>query len=185
MPCDAVIDAVVARVLDGDREAFRTIVEEHEHLVRGWIASHSPSRLDADEISHLTFIAAYRSLHRYQQGTDFRAWLMGIARNMLSNELRRWRSEESHHGSIEELEFYAAKEATKESDIDLRPVAALKDCLQHLPADGTDLLQRHYADGCPLQEIADSSGRTLSAIKFRLHWLRRKLADCVGDRILP
>lgn len=180
IPADAV-EVAFARVLAGDREAYAHVVEAYEGTLRTGIAAFCPRAIDPREIVHQAFIVAFRQLDRYRVGSSPLAWLRGIARNLLLAELRRLRRERARRADPLELaELTAAEEELAAGgDGEDDRLVALRRCLAKLPADASDLLQRHYARGESLAAIAEALGKSMAAVKFRLHWLRRKLHACM------
>src|SRR3954452_6378386 len=77
------IDAVLEQVGRGDRDAFRFIVRKFSLPLRCYVASQLHHPNDVDDLTQEVFIAAYRDLASYRPGSDFGAWLRGIARNKL------------------------------------------------------------------------------------------------------
>ena len=77
-------------MLDGDREAYRQVIELCE--VKVWIVLVAilPDPDSVDDLAQETFIHAYERLSEYRPGTDFYAWAKEIARNLALNERRRW-----------------------------------------------------------------------------------------------
>lgn len=171
-----VVDAALARVRAGEVDAYHAVVLAHERLVRAWLRGHAPAGIDADEIAQQAFITAFRLLSRFQAGTSFKAWLMAIVRHALLAELRRQRN--ARFTPLDALDAWEREQAAPEHmQEDL--LERLERCLDRLPPDGRDLLRRHHGDGTSLAELAEDGARSLGALKFRLHWLRRRLADCV------
>src|SRR6478735_8356489 len=75
------VDAAIAEVLRGNRDAFRRLVEAYGLPLRSYLASQVYRLDDVDDLAQEVFIAAYRNLHKFRVGDDFAAWLRGIARN--------------------------------------------------------------------------------------------------------
>jgi len=73
--------AVVARVLAGDRDAFRLLVERHTRSIYGVAYRMTGNQQDAEEILQETFLRAYKSLHRFELRSSFSTWLYRIAVN--------------------------------------------------------------------------------------------------------
>src|SRR6266436_8172176 len=73
--------AVVALVLAGDRDAFRTLVERHSRSIFRVVFRMTGNQEDAEEIVQETFLRAYRSLERFELRANFSTWLYRIAVN--------------------------------------------------------------------------------------------------------
>lgn len=87
--------AVIAEVLQGNRDAFRSLVEAYALPLRSYLASQVYRLDDVDDLAQEVFIAAYRALPRFHLDEDFGAWLRGIARNEVLMYFRRSARQES------------------------------------------------------------------------------------------
>ena len=79
----------MARVQQGDTEAFQRLVEAHQVSVIGTIAKMLSDEMDAEDLAQQAFIQVWRSAPRYVPTGRFAAWLFRIVRNLVFTELRR------------------------------------------------------------------------------------------------
>ena len=179
------IDELIRKTQEGDLDAFEAVVHSFEWPVRAWIVSRCPPGGDADEVAQLTFLEAFRQIGKYSPGTDFRAWLFTIARYQLMAEclrLRRTADYRSRYGPYAltlELERRAAEEAP-EGDGRLEH---LRDCVAGLDDRARTALDLRYQASLSLEEISQRIGRTVAGTKKYLFLLRKKLHDCVQQRL--
>src|SRR5215468_5784637 len=89
------VEAAIAEVLQGNREAFHLLVEAYRLPLRSYLASQVYRLDDVDDLAQEVFLAAYRALPRFQAGEDFAAWLRGIARKEVLMYFRRSARRES------------------------------------------------------------------------------------------
>jgi RNA polymerase sigma-70 factor (ECF subfamily) len=79
----------VARSLDGDPEAFATLVRRHSRAVHGYLLRRSDHQT-ADDLVGDVWLRGFRSRGGYDQGwSNARPWLYGIAANALRAHWRR------------------------------------------------------------------------------------------------
>src|SRR6202049_2175672 len=102
----------MARVREGDMEAFRLLVETHEARVIGTISKMLGSDAEAEDLAQQVFIRVWKSAPRYQPTAKFTTWLFRITRNLVFNELRRRRHFADQPEEIPE----PAERADKEPD---------------------------------------------------------------------
>jgi len=179
-------DQAVRRVLAGEADAFAGLVRAHEYFLRTWLAARCPPGVDGDEIAHRAFIKAYQIIDGWTLGSSFRAWLAAIARNLLLAECKSARSRSEGARRYVDVLVARAREqelAAEPAEVDDRRAGALRACLELLPASGRQLLHQHYAEGQALKDLAGATGRSTGAIKKHLFLLRRKLHDCVRQRL--
>ncbi len=55
--------------------------------IRAWLASAGYPGVDVGEVTQRPFITAFTNLHRYEEGTDLKAWLLAVARFQVRTEL--------------------------------------------------------------------------------------------------
>lgn len=175
------IDPVVARVQQGDKDAFRQLFYALEREVRIFIGAkvHNPDLVD--EILQSTFVACYERIRDYEPRGTFASWLKGIARNYVLRELdarRRCRSAEG-----EELEAVLSRgmsEVVEDLSEAEEDVERLRRCLDHLQPRSRSLVEARYMDGLPVARIAEIYKRTANWVSVKLHRIRELLRACLA-----
>ena len=82
-------DEIIQEVLAGNKDRFRLLVREYGLLVRGYLSARVYHLEDAEDLAQESFLTAYAKLSTYEIGTNFRAWLLTIAKFQLSNHWRK------------------------------------------------------------------------------------------------
>lgn len=171
-------DWVVASILDGNKDAFRLIVSEYGLLVRGFLSARVYHLADAEDLAQDTFVKAYEKLEDYEQGTNFRAWLMSIAQFLLNNHWRKYGNratvmEKFRHdiaGAIQ-TELKVAHE-----DVDESRIPKLLDCITQLP----DNLRKVIRSGLEEEKIStlakdlELKANAIYQLRHRAHVALRK-----------
>jgi RNA polymerase sigma factor (sigma-70 family) len=98
LPLSADVDdsLLVERSLAGDRHAFGCIVGRYQTLVCALAYSATGSRCHSEDLAQETFVTAWRSLRELREPARLRAWLCGIARNVIHGDLRRLGRQPTH-----------------------------------------------------------------------------------------
>lgn len=73
----------------GDRQAFRQIVERHQAMVCALGLSRCGDIGQSEEVAQEVFVTAWKQLPELREPQKLRAWLAGIARNLINNSVRR------------------------------------------------------------------------------------------------
>lgn len=172
---------LVRAVQAGTAHAFDPLVDRHLGHVHAFVALRLPVPHLVDEITHETFVSAFRLMDRFEPGTHLRAWLRAIASNLVRQELSRFRREQFH-----KLEFVARREidqALATAD-DLEPVVteALQKCLQSLAPLMRNLLDLRYSEGNSSEEIGSRLGRSIAWVRTTLFRVREHLRQCIELR---
>jgi RNA polymerase sigma-70 factor (ECF subfamily) len=174
----------IRRVQGGETAAFEAIVRHFERPLRAWLAGHAPPGIDVDEIAQQSFIAAYSSLADFSAGTNFASWLFTIAKYQLRTETTRLRRLADYHSRYAPVLLQQALEASGQEGTELwdTRLGYLQECIKQLGKDLSQYLTWRYHDQIPIEEMANSTGRSVSAVKKQLWSLRQKLLKCIESR---
>src|SRR3954467_12365050 len=83
---------VIRRVLGGDIEAFRLLVERYQAPLFCLIRNLVPGAADREDVAQEVFLSAYRHLAAFDPGrAAFSTWLWTIARNRCLNAAKKKR----------------------------------------------------------------------------------------------
>lgn len=114
----------------------------------------------------------------FEADTHFVNWALTIAQFQTMAWLRnRNRDRLIPTSEIVELLADDARRMNSESD---RKIQALKVCLERLPVEQKEYLNRRYARSETLSELAERTGRSTNALKQLFFRLRMKLIECIN-----
>ncbi len=94
---------LISQVLAGDKKAFRPLVNGYTEDVYQYILQVTGNADLASELTHETFIRAFRYLYSYNREKPFKPWLMRIAANVTRSRLKKESRKEDKIISIREL----------------------------------------------------------------------------------
>ena len=80
---------LVERILDGDREAFLTFIDQYERLVKHVVYRMVDDDRDREELCQDVFVRAHRYLDGFRFESKLSTWLARIARNTCLNHLEK------------------------------------------------------------------------------------------------
>jgi RNA polymerase sigma-70 factor (ECF subfamily) len=83
---------VIERVLAGDIESFRLLVQRYQRPLFVMVHNLIPDRAECEDLAQEVFLAAYTHLRSYNpRRSAFSTWLFTIARNKCFNALKKRR----------------------------------------------------------------------------------------------
>src|SRR4029434_11155510 len=89
--------------LDGDFDAFSSIVSRYQTLISSLAYSRIGNLGQSEDIAQETFITAWKHLRLLREPAKLRSWLCGIVRNRIHKNLRREGLETAHTADALEL----------------------------------------------------------------------------------
>ena len=168
----------VIRVLEGDREAYRILVEKYQSWVFHTCLRIIRDRDEAEDLAQETFMKAYTNLRRYDPRWAFSTWLMTIATRAALNAARQRRNRATI--SLEDLAVTPADAETS----DRHPargteyiewMARLKQEMGALGDQMRLIFGMRYEDDMSITEIARETKASESNVKVILHRARKIL----------
>jgi RNA polymerase sigma-70 factor (ECF subfamily) len=175
------------RARRGEVDAFADLVRTHHPAVRVFLASHLRDPAAVDDLVQDVFLRAFDRLGTLRDGTAFRAWLLGIARNRTLEHLReRLRPGLTAPDALEAVLDRTQLAILEGDDEEARrglELEALRQCIRRLPPVGARLIREHYFKGRPVSALAAEEHKNEGALRMTLWRLREALRDCVRRRV--
>jgi len=162
----------IARAIDGDQAAQRTLYEMHHAAAFRLAYLLLRDTCDAEEVAQDAFVYAFRNLRRYDaRRGSFWVWLRVILASRCRNKRRR------RQLSVISLEALTAGQAPANPRSSGDPATVLEkigarravwDALQQVSPGARDALILRYYEGLPYAEIADILGCSNDAARARV-----------------
>ncbi len=180
-------EAIAARMLQGDPEAFAWLYERYFPRVYDLACRMLGDPDMALDVAQETFLKFLEGRPR-QPPRHFRAYLYTIARRAIYDVLRRSRRHVQWAGGegegAEEPEPGATAEAAEQEVLRREQMAILQEALRALPGEEALLLDLHLRHGLAPSELAAVFGRSTGAIHTRLSRARDHLEEALTAWIL-
>lgn len=164
-----------------DSAAFEREALPHLNAVYRFALSLAGDAAYADDLAQETLLNAFRSWHRYRPGTNIRAWLFTILRNLAISNHRRTRHH-VHPCDFSELEGTLTMLESSDGDVERRTLNRVTaervlSATQILSADFREALVLRDVEGLSYNEVADITGVSVGTVKSRLFRARRTLQE--------
>jgi RNA polymerase sigma-70 factor (ECF subfamily) len=164
---------LVREATDGDLDAFEKLVKTLQRRVYGFAYQHLRDLDEAYDLTQEIFVKLYRNLARYDSGRPFEPWFWKLAANTTIN-YRRKRIPMPIDQSADQ-QVGGAETSLSQHDPALVEALAQLDLAYRLP-----VLLHYYAD-LPVEQVAQSLGLSVPAIKSRLHRARALLRNSLAE----
>lgn len=179
---------VVARVLAGDRDAFRVLVELHSRSIFKLAYRIMGNDHDADDVVQETFLRAYAKLKDFHFEAGLRSWLYRIASNYCMDLLVKRRQEAAVPMTAEGPD--SAPDAVS-SEPDPERLALSNEvgrtvdwAMESLSArERTAFVMRHF-HGCSIREVGQAMKLSDGSVKQHIFRAVRKIRAAIGPLMM-
>jgi RNA polymerase sigma factor (sigma-70 family) len=180
---DAGVDdrALVDAVLDGDRDAFRLLVERESVVVYRACLRILRQPEAAEDAAQESFVTAYRSLGSYRGDGSLGGWLMRIATRTAFRRLDS-RSTVTLDAIAEPREIDRRADPSR-AVLDDERQAAVRDAVARLGEPYREVVALRYFAELSLAEIAAATGRPLATVKTHLRRGLERLRPLIGEEV--
>ena|SRR5215471_18651600 len=161
---------LMARAQDGDRHAYRTLLEDMTPYLRKLAARCFAETSDAEDAVQDVLLTVHAVRHTYDPGRPFGPWLVAIANRRIIDRLRRQIRARSREFALSaEHETFSPDAANFHFDHISADSAALHEAIATLAPDQRLAINLLKLKEMSLKEAAVASGRSVSALKVATH----------------
>jgi RNA polymerase sigma-70 factor, ECF subfamily len=169
-----------------DRERFTELAMPHMQALYTAALRMTRNPADAEDLVQETFLKAYRSFDRYEDGTNIRAWLYKILTNTFINSYRaaKRRPEKADVEDVEDLYMYrrlgdlpSSGTGRSAEDEVLSHITddEVKQAIESLPETFRIAVLLADVEGFSYKEIADITDVPIGTVMSRIHRGRKAL----------
>jgi RNA polymerase sigma-70 factor, ECF subfamily len=136
---------------------------------------------DAEDVLQEVAVSVAKNYGSYHPSRAFVAWALGIARNHMLMYFRRYQRSRLVFNDQLMISIGERLETLAESSADQRR-EDLHHCINQLDDRRRRLIEMRYSSGLSIDQIADSLGKSVAAVKGSLHRVRKMLERCITLR---
>jgi RNA polymerase sigma-70 factor (ECF subfamily) len=180
-------EVIIEGIRRGDGRAVAALYDRYGSLVFSLGLRMLGNREAAEELVQEAFLRAWRQIATYQPSLGrVSNWLLGIARNLAIDELRR-RGARPQTVSNDEDDDQIAQIATSQEEDPAEQVQAsaqsaqIRQALDALPSAQREVMELAYYSGLTQSEIATRLGDPLGTVKTRMRLATQKLRDLLRE----
>jgi RNA polymerase sigma factor (sigma-70 family) len=172
-------EALMRAYAAGDQRAYRVLFERYAPILYRFVRRRLPSDDEARDVLQQTMLHVHRARHDFRDGSRLRPWLFTIALNLVREYYRR-------RGRRKEQPLTEAAQEPR-----TQPASPLEDrqraqrvhaALARLPGNQREVIELHWFDELPYDEIAPIVGASVSAVRVRAHRGYERLRVLLVDK---
>ena len=167
-------DEAVLRCQEGDREAFRHLVERYKHPLFGTAYLMTGNAARAEEHVQDAFLLAWRGIRTFRRGSAFKPWLMRILVNTVISEQRKRALATVPIEEAAPLGTPARQHEEIEASEDRQ---AIREALALLSPEHREVVVLRYFADLSVRQVARSAGLREGTVKSRLHRALRHMRE--------
>ena len=176
-------DDIILKKSVGNPALFGILVDKYHLPFLRKAQSIVHGKEEAEDITQETFTKIYLNAGKFkkQPGIEFKSWAWRILVNTSLTHYRKLKKGFGDVGYLDEIlsndedaETLFAMEDTLDRDENIQGV---RDAIEKLPTESSELLRAHYVEDRPYAEIARKHGITVGALKMKLFRARKVLKD--------
>ena len=176
-------EELMAAYVAGDRAAFKLLFDRYAGLLFAMAKRRLGSDDDARDVVQQTLLQLHRARNDFRPGARLRPWLFTIAMNLVREQYRKRkrRREQSLETSSAPLpEAVVSSDAERDDEHKAR-AARIRAALQSLPPPQREVIELHWFEESPYEEIARIVGASVAAVRVRAHRGYERLREILPD----
>lgn len=182
----------IQRILAGEKHLFHQLIRPCERAIYFLLYSLLRNEAEAEDAAQLTAIKVYRNLHRFRGDSQFRTWVLSIARNEGLGLLRK--KENRREDSLDALTSDEGGDFTPAILTSWREIPTealerrelgnlLRQAIEGLPEIYRNVVLLRDIEEMDVRQTAAALGIAEGAVKVRLHRARALLQRALAGKL--
>jgi RNA polymerase sigma-70 factor (ECF subfamily) len=169
-------EELVALYAKGNNPAFDVLLNRHKSSVHSYIYYIVRDRDLTEDVFQETFVKAIVTIKqgRYSENGKFKAWIMRIAHNLIIDNFRQERNENTISNDEVDCDLFndiRLCDGTAEDEMVQNQVFAdVKKLVRHLPDNQREVLEMRYYQDMSFKEIAEVTGVSINTALGRMRY---------------
>jgi len=175
--------ALVQSSQRGDKKAFAALVELYQQTVYGFLRARLLDPADAEDLTQEVFLRLYLGREKLSRARAVGSWLVGIARNVLREHVKKQhrRREVAWTELCLELDDLVSPHHHHEHDA----LHHLPSCMESLGPSARQAIDLRYSGSLKWAQVGERLKRSEGAVKLLVHRARQALKHCLDRKMKP
>ena len=173
---DAADEDIIARVLDGDTDAFSGLVRRYQARILRLGYGFFKDADEAEDFAQDVFVKAFVGLAGFKGRSSFSTWLTRIAYNAGINAKRK----AGRYEPLESEPVDARNLSPEDAHLRAETAAALRTAMANLPEKYAVCLDLYFREGMKYEDIETATGFPVNTIKSHVFRAKRDLRKALG-----
>ena len=160
---------------------FGVEIMQYERMLRPFAFNLTKNREETEDLVQDTFFRALSNKEKFEEGTNIKAWLFTIMRNIFINNYRKNQKRNTvTDTSDNQYLLNSTREIEKNGSERAFLAADIEKAMAGVSTDFTEPFMLYYT-GFKYQEIADKLNLPLGTVKSRIFFARKELQEKLNE----
>ena len=155
------------------KKEYQELVLENMNSMYGLAYRMTQNHEDANDLVQEASLRGYRFFGKYEKGTNFKAWILTVLRNIFINQYRK-RVKEPYKVNYDDVESFVSLPEISGFEEEVFGEDVQRS-LDSMPEEMRTAINLFYVEGLSYKEIAGVMGCPVGTVMSRLHTARQLL----------
>lgn len=158
---------------------FNSNINFLKSALHSFAYSLTKDQIDAEDLCQEATLRALANKEKFRPGTNFKAWMFTITKNIFINNYRKKVKANTIMDSSDNMYYINSGSAVVENDVDRNILLKELNTMINALDDSIKIPFLMHFEGYKYQEIGEELGLPLGTVKSRIFFARRALKDSI------
>lgn len=178
----------INQMKNGEEKGFNHVYDKTRKRVYEWAKLYIKDEEEARDLTQITYIEAYKNIHKLNTPEAIYGWLQTITRNQARKIIRKKQEEKTDLMSedaeyvFENAETYDTESMPEISADQKATVEIVRGIIEELPELQRITVVFYYFEGLKVEQIAEEMDCSVNTVKSRLNYARKYIRERVEEK---